>query len=237
MIGVLFVVYSLVRLAAQGDLSAARGVAREIQNLEAALGIDVERTWNHWLAGLPTLMLILAVWYAFMHWVGTLGMLGFLWWRRPGLYRPMFVSLVATTMAGLALFILLPTAPPRLMPGFVDVLLESGNLGYWDTGSTGPDGLSTVTNELAAFPSLHAAWSLWVCLAVFAATRNLWWRCGGVIYALVTAAVILTTANHWVVDVLAGWALTAASVAIVSRWRRGREPSISVEAPTGAGWT
>ena len=49
-----------------------------------------------------------------------------------------------------------------------------------------------MTNELAAFPSLHAGWSLWVALALqLYATRH-WVRVLGWLYALGTAIVIAT---------------------------------------------
>ncbi len=218
----LYAVYSLARFAATGDLGAARVVAHDIQMVERWFGINIERSWNAWFAQHPTLMVAASLWYASLHWVVTAGTLVFLWLRRPSLYRPLFSVLVATTMSALAFFVLLPTAPPRLMSGFVDVLEVAGNFGYWDRGATGEDGLSASTNELAAFPSLHAGWSLWVCLVAFAASRRLWVRMAGVAYALTTAAVVILTANHWVLDVLAGWTLVALSAWLVRRWARRR---------------
>ncbi|WP_062204437.1 phosphatase PAP2 family protein [Demequina salsinemoris] len=222
----LYATYSLVRLAATGDLEDAEDAAHGIRMIERWLGIDVERSWNGWISGHPTLMLAVSLWYATLHWVATAAVLVFLWLRRPRVYRPLFAILVGTTMSALAFFVLIPTAPPRLIDGFVDVLEAAGNLGYWDHGATGEDGLSASTNELAAFPSLHAGWSLWVCLAVFASTRRLWWRLGGVAYALTTAAVVIVSANHWVIDVLAGWALVAGWAWVVSRWCRRRSEGL-----------
>ena len=68
-----------------------------------------------------------------------------------------------------------------------------------------PRGLGGLTNELAAFPSLHAGWSLWVALALqLYATRH-WVRVLGWLYALGTAFVIVGTGNHWVIDAIVGW--------------------------------
>ena len=90
-----------------------------------------------------------------------------------------------------------------------------------------------LTNELAAFPSLHAGWSLWVALALQVYATRRWVRVLGWLYALGTAVVIVGTGNHWVIDSLVGWlviligwgvALALGRIPLPS-WRRGRGPA------------
>ena len=97
-----------------------------------------------------------------------------------------------------------------MLAGYVDVLSRHADLGWWGSDASAPQGLGGLTNELAAFPSLHAGWSLWVALAATTATasrlaRGLAWA-----YAATTAVVVIGTANHWTVDVLVGWMVALA---------------------------
>ena len=83
------------------------------------------------------------------------------------------------------------------------------DIGWWGAEASAPKGLGSATNQLAAFPSMHAGWALWVGLAVAAATRSAMARTLGFAYAAITSLVVIGTANHWVFDVLAGCAIVA----------------------------
>jgi membrane-associated phospholipid phosphatase len=93
--------------------------------------------------------------------------------------------------------------------GYTDVLALHRADGWWGSDASAPRGLGQLTNELAAFPSLHAGWSLWVALVVQSRSARQSIRLPGWIYALLTAAVVVGTANHWVADVLGGWLICA----------------------------
>jgi hypothetical protein len=75
-----------------------------------------------------------------------------------------------------------------------------------------------LTNELAAFPSLHAGWALWVALVVRRTTRNYWARGLAWTHALITALVVIGTGNHWILDVAAGWAVVIVAMWLVDPW-------------------
>ena len=109
------------------------------------------------------------------------------------------------TLLGLAAYLLMPTAPPRFIGGYVDVLSLHAADGWWGADASAPRGLGGLTNELAAFPSLHAGWSLWVALALQVYATRKWVRVLGWLYAVGTAVVIVGTGNHWVIDALVGW--------------------------------
>jgi hypothetical protein len=86
-------------------------------------------------------------------------------------------------------------------------------------------------NLVAAIPSLHAA--LTAAIAAFLWTRVARkWRPLLVAYVLVMAFTLVYTAEHYVVDILLGWALTAVVLVAVNRfeaWRaqRSAEPDIT----------
>ena len=73
--------------------------------------------------------------------------------------------------------------------------------------------MGELTNQLAAFPSLHAGWALWVALVVRRNTTNYWLRGLAWLHAFITAVVVIGTGNHWILDVAVGWA-----VVIVAMW-------------------
>ena len=55
-----------------------------------------------------------------------------------------------------------PVAPPRMLPGFTDVVAATGAIGSWHTGA-----LASQANELAAMPSLHMAWAVWCSIVMW----------------------------------------------------------------------
>ena len=75
---------------------------------------------------------------------------------RPGDVPPARRALLLATVLGLVLYLLLPMAPPRLSRGYVDVLSLHSADGWWGSEASAPRGLGGFTNQLAAFPSLHA---------------------------------------------------------------------------------
>ena len=76
-------------------------------------------------------------------------------------------------------------------------------------------------NLVAAIPSLHAA--LTVAVAAFLWTRvERRWRPLLVTYVLVMAFTLVYTAEHYVVDILLGWALAAIVVAVINRYEARR---------------
>src|SRR6476620_11047212 len=120
-------------------------------------------------------------------------------------YVPARRALAIATILGLVAYLLLPTAPPRFIQGYVDVLSLHAADGWWSTDASAPRGLGHLTNELAAFPSLHAGWALWVAIAIQEVTRNRVLRTLGWAHAVITATVIVGTGNHWTLDVIVGW--------------------------------
>ncbi|MFT4082619.1 MAG: phosphatase PAP2 family protein [Nocardioides sp.] len=230
----LYLLYTGSRLLANSDVSAALGRARELLHLESGAGLAWEHATNVWFAAHDTIGVIASFWYSSAHYVVTAAVLVWLYTRGREVYLPARRALAAATVVGLGFYLLLPTAPPRMLGGFVDVLSQHASVGWWGADASAPKGLGGLTNELAAFPSLHAGWSLWVAIAVMTATRNRLARALGWAYAAATAVVVVGTANHWTLDVLVGWlvALVGWAVAIeIGRLRHRRHPAESAVIP------
>jgi hypothetical protein len=214
LIGALYLFYCLTRTLAEDDLAPAQDRAGDLLHLERVLHLDWEYSINHWFADHSWVAVPACYWYAAAHYVVTLAVLVWLFRKGAGHYSPARWALVVSCLIALACYLLLPTAPPRLLGGgYVDILSLHSGAGWWGADASAPKGMGQLTNELAAFPSLHAGWALWVALVVRRSTRNYWARGLAWLHALITAVVVIGTGNHWILDVAVGWA-----VVIVAMW-------------------
>jgi hypothetical protein len=111
---------------------------------------------------------------------------------------------------GLVIFATLPVAPPRMFPefGFVDTVRTNSAV----YGSIED---SDLVNEFAAVPSFHFGWILLVGLAVIQTTRHMVFRAVAVLLPVLMLLAILFTANHYVVDAIAGGAVVLAALGVV----------------------
>ena len=103
-IGWLLWLYDATTNLAPLRLSIALGNARGMLHVEQVLHIDPELTLDRWLSTHHTLGLILSDYYDNAHFIVTLGLLGFLWWRRADLYRPLRNTLVLVNVIGFVVF-------------------------------------------------------------------------------------------------------------------------------------
>jgi hypothetical protein len=105
-----------------------------------------------------------------------------------------------------------------MLNGYTDVLSLHAADGWWSTDASAPKGMGQLTNELAAFPSLHAGWALWVALVVRRNTHSYWLRGLAWLHAAITATVVIGTGNHWILDVAVGWAVVIIAMWLVDPW-------------------
>ena len=135
--------------------------ARAVLSFEQRLGIAPEHFLDHWLAHQHVLAYIASDFYDNAIFGVTLGLAAWTWWRRPDIYRPLRNDLVLANLIGFAVFWLYPLAPPRMLPGFVDVVEKVGGLGSWHNL------LISHADQLAAMPSMHLAWAVWCSLVAW----------------------------------------------------------------------
>jgi membrane-associated phospholipid phosphatase len=211
-VGWLAWLYDAVTNLAPTREAIALGHGRSILSFEQALHIDPELSLNRWLAAHDTLGTIVSYYYDNAHFVVTLGLLGWLWWKRADLYRPLRNTLVAINVLGLLVFWRYPVAPPRMLTssGFSDVVATTHPFGQWHTGS-----IAANANQFGAMPSLHLAWAAWCSLALCRMSTRTWVRALALLYPLLTTFAVLATGNHYLLDVLAGLATFAVALALV----------------------
>jgi hypothetical protein len=221
-------VYDAITNLAPLRLQVALAHARGVLHLEQSLGLDPELSLDRWLAGHHTLGLLLSLYYDNAHFIVTLGLLGWLWWKRADIYRPLRNALVVVNLLGFAVFWLYPVAPPRMLPGFTDVVASTHAFGGWHTGV-----LASQANQLAAMPSLHIAWAVWCTLALWRISQRRWVRGLALLYPCVTAVAVLATGNHFLLDIGGGLVAIGMAVAIVSLASRLRGATAAGARPRG----
>ena len=207
LIAVVYALYSGARLVVRGDVQTAVQHGADILHYEQLVHMDPEGWFNrlfteHAFLGVPADFA-----YASLHYIVTPTVLVWLWRRRPTQYRVARTWLMISTLIGLIGFTLLPTAPPRLLTGghgFIDTMAQYGSYGWWGTDASAPRGMGHLTNQYAAMPSLHVGWSLWCGIVLFRFGRHWTVRTLGVLYPVVTALVVMGTANHYLTDAAAG---------------------------------
>lgn len=215
LITVLYVGYTSSRRLASDDKDAAIHRAKVLLRIQKAVRLNWEHGLNTFFVHHDALGVFASFWYATAHYIVTLVVLFWLYFKGRDAYLPARRALMVATVLALSLYLMLPTAPPRFVAGYTDVLALHSDVGWWGADASAPKGMGHLTNELAAFPSLHAGWSLWCALVL---QRHARWRIVkifGWVGAFVTAAVVVGTANHWVLDVLVGWMVTIAGVVAV----------------------
>jgi membrane-associated phospholipid phosphatase len=130
-------------------------------------------------------------------------------YRRDLLLR-FFGVLLVTAYIAAVFYCVMPVEPPWMEAGIPRVLYERNFGGY---GQIDP-------NELAAFPSLHAALPFAVGLFLIREDRRL--RFFGRIavgYSFAVGFAIVYMGEHWVLDVVAGYAVAFVAVLIMSSAR------------------
>ncbi|MER6648945.1 phosphatase PAP2 family protein [Streptomyces sp. NPDC000971] len=205
----LFLVYKLGRQAANGHVEEAFHNAGHVWSFERAAGLPGEGAVQGVLLHSHTLVQAANTYYATVHFPATLAFLVWLYWRRPRHYVWSRRVLAALTGAALALHLLFPLAPPRMLraAGLVDTGQVYGPTVYGDTPAT-----DSMANQFAAMPSLHVGWAMAVAVGLIVATRSRW-RLLWLLHPLLTLLVVVGTANHYWLDAIVVGALLAVAYA------------------------
>lgn len=229
-------VYFLIRGAVSDRVGEATARAVDLMELERALGLFWEPAMQGWILSSRLLIDAMNAVYFWFHMPLIIVLAILLYLRRRPIYRFTRNAFLFSAVIALAMYFTLPVTPPRLLPefGFVDTVALYSAANY-QAQEIGP-----FVNAYAALPSLHFGWALLLGLAIWRA------RPGGRGGAALAAALalllslgqfiaVLTTANHFVLDVFAGAAVAAAGAGLAWWWQRrgaARSPARSAD-PAG----
>jgi membrane-associated phospholipid phosphatase len=216
--------YFFVRDLSAGQEAAAFENASSIVSLQKTLGLDWEATLQQRV--LDTDWIISAVnWiYIYGHFPLLFTVLVLLFGFSKRDFVTLRNALVASGVVGLVCFALYPVAPPRLFAPdqFFDSLGEL---------STSYQILQNpkVTNQFAAVPSFHVGWNLLAAIAVWRATRFRPLRLIAAVVPVLMMISVLLTANHWVLDIVAGVAVAMAGITGAKLFERYATPRLRPE--------
>jgi hypothetical protein len=150
-----------------------------------------------------------------------------LWVRDRSAWMAFMRRYLSLYLVALAIYITYPMVPPWMAAetGFI-----SGNIdritsrGWYDLGEVGiHQSVSALANQVAAMPSLHAAVTLLVSWYLVSRWRSPW-RWLLLLYPLAMGFALVYYAEHYVVDVLAGFAATAVVMGGCALWEMRRAP-------------
>ena len=203
-------VYALYLIAARRVLrrdgrARARRNAERIVALEERLRIDVEPAVQRALLRYPRLVHGLNLGYGLYNVTLTVGWLVVLYRRRDERFHRFRRACLLAHLGAQPAFLLFPTAPPRVLDGFVDTLSEVSGLDLEHPL------LVRFYNPVAAMPSLHVAFAVVTGAEIAERSGSVVIRTAARAYAPLVATVVAGTGNHYVLDALAGAALGTAA--------------------------
>jgi PAP2 superfamily len=179
------------------------------QRLNALFELDLQR-WIHSSEFLTTLT-------SWTYWMSQFTVVGLtLLWvylRRNDSFLRFRNTIMLANVIGLVGYVLLPTAPPRMFPGFgfVDTLNRFG------TVSHGSGLVELASNPYAAMPSLHAADALIVGIVLATVVKRWIFKVIWLLWPAWVWFTVMATANHFWLDIVAGVAVAGVAAAVIYR--------------------
>ena len=204
--------YSLWQLAGSLSVLGMSGAFRragDIVQWEHDWHLPSEATVQRQVIGHPLIVQASNVYYASMHFGAIFVFLVWLFVRHRDRYPSVRTTLAWTTLVCL-LIQLVPVAPPRLLPSFVDTATTYGQSVY---------SLGLAPDQLSAMPSVHVAWAVLVGWAVIRISTSPW-RWWVLAHPVLTVFVVVATANHFWLDGIVAVAVLIAC-ALAQRGARG----------------
>lgn len=206
-------VYFGVRGATEGSVADATRNAGRVIDLERYLSLDLEAAVQAPVRDSRALTTAANWVYIWGHWPVLAAMLLWLVLRHPSVYVRTRNAMLLSAAVGMVVFVLFPVTPPRLL-----------DLGLVDTVTRYSSSYRVLqpprfVNQYAAMPSLHMGWDLLMGVAMAAAAHRLWQRALSWLMPVAMALAVVATANHYVLDAVAGAVLVLASQWLVTHWR------------------
>ena len=210
-----YVVYQVARGAADRSVASAFQNGEWVLRQERELGALFEPA----IQRVVDTSSILVTLTSFTYWLSQFAVVGItlLWvyFRHHERFAGFRNWLIAANLVGLVGYILMPTAPPRMFPewGFVDTLGQFSSINH-DSGL-----ISFASNPYAAMPSLHAMDALIVGIVMFGLVRSRLAKALWLAWPIWVSFAVISTGNHYWLDVVAGFVLALATGLALRRVR------------------
>jgi membrane-associated phospholipid phosphatase len=200
--------YFGVRALTQSGEAVAEQNAERLVALQGTVALNVEDAVQNAIIEHASLVTIANWIYIYGHWPLIGVTLVWLYLRARPQFRLLRNAMFASGAIGLVIFALYPVAPPRLgILEMVDTVSERST----SYRTLQPPGL---VNQYAALPSLHFGWNLLVGIALWNASRNPALRTFAVVMPILMGFAVVATANHYMIDVVAGGIVALVGLAI-----------------------
>lgn len=207
--------YFLVRGFTEGSEADALANADRVEDLQRWMGILVEPDLQGLITDSAILVNVFNWIYIWAHWPLIAVVAAWLILRHPEQYRLTRNAFLISGGLGLIVFATFPVAPPRLTElDVVDTVTENSRA----YRILQPPAL---TNQYAAMPSLHFGWNLLIGIAIYRVSTPAWARALGVLIPIAMAAAVVLTANHYILDAVAGGLFALAGLG-PAQWLRHR---------------
>jgi membrane-associated phospholipid phosphatase len=210
-----YVVYQIARGAADRSVSEAFHNGEWILRRQQQLGALFEPTVQRFVDSSAVLVTLTS----YTYWLSQFAVVGatLLWvyFRNHERFAGFRNWLIIANLVGLVGYVLVPTAPPRMFPewGFVDTLGQFSSINH-DSGL-----IAFASNPYAAMPSLHSMDALIVGIVMFGVVRSKLAKALWLTWPLWVGFAVISTGNHYWLDVVAGFALALVTGYALSRTR------------------
>jgi PAP2 superfamily len=205
-------VYSFVRNLHHGSEAQAYQHAKDLIDVQKALGINHEQAIQAWALGSRAFIIAANYFYGSLHFIVTAGVMIYLYRRWTDDYPRWRNTLGIATGLALIGFAFFPLLPPRLLDSYSQVHHLGIHYGFVDTLAKDPafwsfnsGAVNKISNQFAAMPSVHCAWALWCACALVPRLKHVWAKVLAAIYPAMTVTVIVVTANHYFLDAVGGF--------------------------------
>jgi len=210
-----YAVYQVARGAADRSVADAFSNGEWVLRQESEIGALFEPAVQR-IVDTSSIMVTLT---SYTYWLSQFAVVGatLLWvyFRHNERFASFRNWLIGANLVGLVGYILMPTAPPRMFPewGFVDTLGQFSSINH-DSGL-----ISFASNPYAAMPSLHAMDALIVGVVMFGLVRSRIAKALWLAWPAWVAFAVISTGNHYWLDVVAGFVLAVATGLALRRAR------------------
>jgi hypothetical protein len=185
--------------------------AERIVALERRLGIHVEAELQAALLPRRRLVAVLNVAYATLNVGLTVGWLMRLFHRRDPQFHRLRRAAVLATLGAQPVFLFFPVAPPRTLDHFVDTIADVSGFDL-DSGL-----VAKLYDPIAAMPSIHVTYAVVTAAGIAETSESGLARALAPAYPPLVALVVFVTANHYVLDAVAGATLGLAALLLARR--------------------
>ena len=206
-IAVITLAYFVTRGIIRGREGDAFANAYTLIAMERSLGIYHELAIQQFALRYDWLIGFVNNYYLYGHLPLLIAVAAWLFWWRPTYYSWIRNAFILSAAIGLLIYVSVPMAPPRFLPGYVDTMKVYGF--DVDGSAAGP-----LYNPYAAMPSLHTGWAVLSGFAIFVASRRWWNKVLGVVLPSLMVVSVVLTGNHYFLDAVVGTAVVALALAL-----------------------